>query len=102
MIEKIKEIIKALQMKQIGVLLTFRMLFLGLVLFSWLYGYWSNGIYGTHFEINSCWQGLGGIVAGLGGVATLAGSQYAKYYLDSRYNSEEGKHPNEKEEIKNA
>lgn len=63
------------------------------VLLSWLYGYWSNGLWGTHFEINSCWQGLGGIVAGLGGVAALAGTQYAKYYLDSKYNSAEGKSP---------
>lgn len=91
--EKVKEIIKAVQTKQIGVLMTFLMVFLGLVLLSWLAGYWCNGLLGTHFEINSCWQGLGGIVAGLGGVAALAGTQYAKYYLDSRYNSAEGESP---------
>ena len=84
--EKVKEIIKAIQTKQIGVLMTFLMVFLGLVLLSWLAGYWCNGLLGTHFEINSCWQGLGG-------VAALAGTQYAKYYLDSKYNSAEGESP---------
>ena len=88
--EKIKNFIEALQSQQVGVLMTFLMMFLALVMLSWLYGYWSNGLFGTKFEINSCWQGLAGIVTGLGGLAAMA----AKDYVDSKYNSEHGEMPN--------
>ena len=88
--EKIKNFIEALQSQQVGVLMTFLMMFLALVMLSWLYGYWSNGLFGTKFEINSCWQGLAGIVTGLGGLAAMA----AKYYVDSKYNSVRGEMPN--------
>ena len=37
------------------------------VLLSWLYGYWSNGLWGTKFEINSCWQGISACGMGLVG-----------------------------------
>lgn len=90
--EKFKSFIKEVQTKQVGLLMTFLMGILGLVMLSWLFGYWSNGLYGTHFEINSCWQGLAGIVTGLGGLATMA----AKYYIDSRYNSNDGEKPERK------
>ena len=40
---KIKEIFKAVQAKQIGVLVTIMMCFLALVMFSWLVGFWANG-----------------------------------------------------------
>ena len=91
--EKIKQFINAVQTQQVGALMTFLMMFLALVMLSWLYGYWSNGLFGTHFEINSCWQGLAGIVTGLGGLATMA----AKYYVDSKYNSDHGTMPDNKE-----
>lgn len=90
--EKFKSFIKEVQSKQVGLLMTFLMGTLGLVMLSWLFGYWSNGLYGTHFEINSCWQGLAGIVTGLGGLATMA----AKYYIDSKYNSNDGVKPERK------
>jgi uncharacterized membrane protein YeaQ/YmgE (transglycosylase-associated protein family) len=90
--EKFKSFIKEVQSKQVGLLMTFLMGILGLVMLSWLFGYWSNGLYGTHFEINSCWQGLAGIVTGLGGLATMA----AKYYIDSKYNSNDGEKPERK------
>ena len=93
MTKKIKSFMKAIQTKQVGLLMTFLMFFLALVMLSWLYGYWSNGLYGTKFEINSCWQGLAGIVTGLGGLAAMA----AKYYVDSRYNSNNGVMPRNKE-----
>ena len=92
MIKKIKTFMKAVQTKQVGLLMTFLMCFLALVMLSWLYGYWSNGLFGTKFEINSCWQGLAGIVTGLGGLAAMA----AKYYVDSKYNSSTGEMPHEK------
>ena len=90
--EKFKSFIREVQSKQVGLLMTFLMGILGLVMLSWLFGYWSNGLYGTHFEINSCWQGLAGIVTGLGGLATMA----AKYYIDSKYNSNDGEKPERK------
>ena len=90
--ENFKSFIKEVQSKQVGLLMTFLMGILGLVMLSWLFGYWSNGLYGTHFEINSCWQGLAGIVTGLGGLATMA----AKYYIDSKYNSNDGEKPERK------
>lgn len=62
-------------------------------MFSWLFGFWSNGLHGTNFDLGSCWQGITAVVAGMTGVATLAGSQYAKYFLDSKYNSAEGEKP---------
>ena len=91
--EKIKEIFKAVQTKQIGILVTIMMCFLALVMVSWLVGFWANGLTGAKFELGSCWQGISAVVAGMTGVAALAGSQYARYYLDSKYNSDEGKKP---------
>lgn len=56
-----------------------------LVLLSWLYGYWSNGLYGTHFEINSCWQGISACGMGLVGLF--------KWLVDSTKNSPAGQYP---------
>jgi hypothetical protein len=56
-----------------------------LVLVSWLYGYWSNGLYGTKFEIDSCWQGLSACGVGLIGLF--------KWIVDSSKNSPVGEFP---------
>lgn len=69
------------------------MLFLTTVMVSWLYGYWSNALTGTKFELGSCWQGIGTVVTGLGGVAGLAGVAWSKYHIDSKYNSPAGIKP---------
>ena len=74
-------------------LVCFMMLFLTAVMMSWLYGYWSNALSGTKFELNSCWQGIGTVVTGLGGVAGLAGVAWSKYHIDSKYNSPAGIKP---------
>ena len=55
------------------------------VLLSWLYGYWSNGLWGTHFEINSCWQGISACGMGLVGLF--------KWLVDSTKNSPSGEYP---------
>lgn len=55
------------------------------VLVSWLYGYWSNGLYGTKFEINSCWQGISACGMGLVGLF--------KWLVDSTKNSPTGIYP---------
>lgn len=94
--ENLKMVFKAIQTKQIGVLVTVMMCFLAVVMFSWLFAFWSNGLYDTKFDLGSCWQGISAVVAGMTGVAALAGSQYARYYLDSKYNSSEGEKPERK------
>lgn len=62
---------------------------------SWLIGYYSNALLDTHFEINSCWQGISVEVTLLAGVMGLAKAAWTKYDIDSRFNSEEGSHPYE-------
>ncbi|WP_101913350.1 hypothetical protein [Megasphaera vaginalis (ex Bordigoni et al. 2020)] len=63
------------------------MIFLCLVLISWLYGYWSNALLGTRFEITSCWQGVTAVITGLAGIVGLAKAAWTKYGYDSRFNS---------------
>ena len=41
--DKLKELFKAVQTRQIGVLVTVMMVFLALVMFSWFIGFWANG-----------------------------------------------------------
>ena len=64
-----------------------------LIMFSWLYGYWSNALWGTKFELNSCWSGITVVITGLGGVAALAKSAWSKYRIDSELNSPQGEVP---------
>lgn len=59
-------------------------------MFSWLYGYWSNALCGTKFELNSCWSGITVVITGLGGVAALAKAAWTKYRTDSELNSPQG------------
>jgi hypothetical protein len=74
--------------------------FLCLVLASWIIGYWCNALYGTKFELNFCWTGVGVVVTGLGGVAALAKAAWTKYGTDSQFNSPAGMHP-EQDILKN-
>ena len=60
-------------------------------MFSWLYGYWSNALSGTHFELSSCWQGITVVGTGIAGIVGLGKACWTKYGMDSRYNSEQGK-----------
>ena len=91
--EKLKQLFTAIQTKQIGVLVTVMMVFLSLVMFSWFIGFWANGLCGAKFDLGSCWQGISAVVAGMTGVAALAGTKYARYDLDSKYNSGDGERP---------
>lgn len=92
--DKIKAIVTAENQKlAITLLILIMMMFLCFVMFSWGMGYWLNSLYGYKFEINSCWQGVGVVVTGLGGVAALAGSAWVKHWIDSKYNSEIGNMP---------
>lgn len=75
------------------IMVTCMLLFLLLVLLSWLIGYWTNAIYHTSFELESCWSGVAAIGTGLGSVAALATAAWAKYHTDSKYNSDNGNPP---------
>ena len=59
--------------------------FLLLFLF-WAAGYWCNAIYGTKFDLRSCWDGF----TTLGGAGVLAA---IKYIADSWKNSSDGDKP---------
>lgn len=67
--------------------------FVCVIAFSWLFGYWSNALYGTKFELNSCWSGITVVITGLGGVAALAKAAWTKYRTDSEFNSLLGEQP---------
>lgn len=60
---------------------------------SWLVGYWCNGLLGTHFDLNSCWAGIGAIGTGMLSVAGMAGAAWSKYKVDSALNSAPGEPP---------
>ena len=78
----------------IAILAVVLFILLVVIVLSWLYGFWSNGLYGTKFEINSCWQGVSAVGAGIVTVVGLAKAAWTKYGLDSKYNSPEGQRPN--------
>ncbi|WP_196602307.1 hypothetical protein [Pectinatus frisingensis] len=65
--------------------MAFGLLAAAVVLFSWVYGYWSNGLYGTKFQIDSCWQGISACGMGLVGLF--------KWLIDSSKNSVPGEFP---------
>lgn len=69
------------------------MVFLVAVMVSWLVGYWANALYGMHFELSSCWSGIGVVVTGLAGVVALAGACWTKYHTDSKFNTPAGLPP---------
>nr|DAS78182.1 MAG TPA: hypothetical protein [Caudoviricetes sp.] len=75
------------------IMVTCMLMFLMLVLLSWLIGYWANAIYHMSFELESCWSGVAAIGTGLGSVAALATTAWAKYHTDSKYNSDDGNPP---------
>lgn len=66
------------------------LLFVCAIMFSWLFGYWSNALRGTKFDLNSCWSGITVVITGLGGVAALAKAAWTKYNADSQYNTPPG------------
>ena len=79
--------------KQIGVMLSLMMLFLCFVMFSWGVAFWANGLYETHFDLGSCWQGITVVATGLVTVASFAAMPYVEKWIDSKYNSEAGESP---------
>lgn len=78
-------LLRSLRTNMALICMGFGLLAAALVLGSWLYGYWSNGLYGTRFEIDSCWQGLSACSVGLIGLF--------KWLVDSSKNSPVGEFP---------
>ena len=78
-------IFRSLRSYMASIYMGFGLIAATLVLASWLYGYWSNGLYGTKFEIDSCWQGLSACGVGLIGLF--------KWIVDSSKNSPIGEFP---------
>lgn len=96
---KLNKVSKFLTKNWLGVVILLTailMFFVLIVCFSWLYGYWSNALWGTKFEISSCWQGFSILVTGLGGIVALAKAGYSAFKIDSKYNSKEGEQPYER------
>ena len=62
-------------------------LFLFVIGFSWLYGYWANALQGMHFEINSCWQGITVVAAAIASILGMAKAGWTVYQADSQFNT---------------
>lgn len=77
------------------------MVFLFLVLFSWLFGYWSNALRGTHFELMSCWSGVTAVIGGIATVVGLGKACWTKLSIDSQYNSPIGRPPQQMTQVPN-
>ncbi len=95
---KISKVGKYFQKNWLSVVIIMTAILMSFVLMvcaSWLYGYWSNALYGTKFEINSCWQGFTILITGLGGIVALAKAGYTGFKVDSIYNSRKGEKPYE-------
>ena len=90
---RIRAAFQFIKSKQIGVMLSLMMLFLCFVMFSWGVAFWANGLYETHFDLGSCWQGITVVATGLVTVASFAAMPYVEKWIDSKYNSEVGTPP---------
>lgn len=71
--------------------------FFMLVGFSWLLGFWLNGLFGFKFELASCWQGLTMVIGAIPSLYTLSKSGLGKYRVDSELNSKLGERPTHNE-----
>ena len=64
-----------------------------LLALSLLYGYWSNGLWGTHFELSVGFSGVTVLATAAATVYGIAKQANVKYRVDSELNSEPGKAP---------
>lgn len=76
------------------VVMTLGVMFCGISLFiSWEVGFWLNGLYGYHFDLGSCWAGVGVLGTSMLTIASMAGVLWGKYHTDSALNSKTGAPP---------
>ena len=71
------------------------LMWLFLLMLSFLIGFWSNGLFGTRFEIGACITGIGAIATGVGTLWVTAKGVMDKYRIDSELNSKQGEKPDE-------
>ena len=99
MVEKLKNSITAVfqfvRVRQVGIMLTLMMIFLSFVMFSWGAAFWLNGLLDMHFDLGSCWQGVAAVTTGLVTVAGFAALPYVRWWVSSKWNSEEGQMPDD-------
>lgn len=64
-----------------------------LIAISWLYGFWSNGLWGTKFELMAGSTAIGVVLGGFASIAALAKAGWTKYQIDSEKNSPQNEMP---------
>lgn len=64
-----------------------------LLCLSLLYGYWSNGLWGTHFELSVGFSGVSVLATAAATVYGIARAGNIKYRIDSELNSKQGEAP---------
>lgn len=82
-----------IRVRQVGIMLTLMMMFLCFVMLSWGVAFWCNGLFETHFDLGSCWQGITVVATGLVTVAGFAAMPYVRYFISSKWNSNSGEPP---------
>ena len=81
-------------MKEVGLLLAvFWSFYFMTVGGLWMMGFCLNGFCGMHFEIASCWQGLGAAVAAIPTVWAVIKGAVMMYHDDSELNTNKGEKP---------
>jgi len=66
---------------------TYIMILATAIIFSWLFGYWYNGLTKHNFEISSCWQGLAAVGASFISPILVAFTGNARYKITSMLNT---------------
>lgn len=70
------------------------MVFLSLIAFSWLFGFWYNAFHHVKdFDLASCWTGVQTSGVAFMSIMGLSGAAWAKYHTDSKNNTEQGQEP---------
>lgn len=90
---KITDFFTFIRVRQVGIMLTLMMMFLCFVMLSWGVAFWCNGLFETHFDLGSCWQGITVVATGLVTVAGFAAMPYVRYFISSKWNSNSGEPP---------
>lgn len=85
--QMIKEWFCFLYSNWVGVILTMTLI----LFFVYLYAFFRNGEGGAHYDLASCW-------AGVGAIATAAAVGWGKWVVDSKWNTRPGVMPDQEEE----
>lgn len=69
------------------------MFFILIIVGCFVLGYFLNGLFGYKFAIDSVWQGVTAVAAGIATLYNMNKNHLDKYKIDSELNSEKGKAP---------